>query len=126
MAGAVCMWAVPAIMHTSLSVCGAPSGSSCRLIATDPSSRVDVRVRISDITLELVAEDAVDDQNSERVWESIDALNPYAGTSLSSARVQAAYDEAEAGYGLGYSTSRRHTHHCAHDVVLCRGCAAQR
>ncbi len=89
--------------HLCVSLAGAP-GSSCRLLVADTQSRIDVRVRISDITLELVAEDAVDESAHDRVWESIDALNPYAGTSLSSTRVQAAFDEAEAGYGLGYST----------------------
>jgi hypothetical protein len=77
-------------------------GSRCRLLVADSGSMVDCRVRISDITLEIVAEDVVSGEASDRVWESIDVMNPYAGTSLSSSRVQAAYDEAEAGYGLDY------------------------
>ncbi len=68
----------------------------------DTGSNIDCRIRISDVTLELVTEDVVEGGSTDRVWESIDVMNPYAGTSLSSTRVQAAFDEAEAGYGLDY------------------------
>jgi hypothetical protein len=51
------------------------------------------RVRISGVSLEIVIEDySVDSGLGD--WESLDAINPYAGTSLSASRVEAAMGEA--------------------------------
>jgi hypothetical protein len=68
-------------------------GAARRLRTVDSGQTARARVRISGITLEIVVEDySVDSGLGD--WESLDAINPYAGTSLSASRVEAAMGEA--------------------------------
>ena len=62
-------------------------------IKAENGSVVRVRVRISGPTLEIVAEDA-SDVSIVGDWETMDALNPYAGTSLAAARIEAALESS--------------------------------
>jgi hypothetical protein len=73
-------------------------GQVYRITPSDGTSAVRARVRISDFTLEIVC----DDDGTDAQLEMMDALNPYAGTSLSEARVLSAFGEAQAGFGLDY------------------------
>lgn len=68
-------------------------GAARRLRTLESGQHARARVRISGVSLEIVIEDySVDSGLGD--WESLDAINPYAGTSLSASRVEAAMGEA--------------------------------